>query len=212
MIRWARTVHSWLCSLFYRGRMGSPEWFVSAVIAGCVCWWFEHAGSWGVWCPASNRTAPSVDGSLELVSFFFLSKPAISLHLDHDLNNVIDIWSCHFTITMYQALHFDYLIVIILIKLLSLLSHRGRYHHIANAIIASRSPSRHAAVANTMGRSQKSFFKTPWSLLSQSRSWIQTATKLKFPVLLQVWFKGHVSNSPGWHSDGWCNGPTWGWT
>lgn len=62
---------------------------------------------------------------------------------------------------MYQALYCVYFIVITPIKLLSLLSHRGRYHHIANAIIASRSP-----VANTMGRSQKSFFKTPWSLLS----------------------------------------------
>ena len=67
---------------------------------------------------------------------------------------------------MYQALYFNYLIVITLIKLLSLLSHRGRYHHIAIAIIASRSPSRHAAVANTMWSSQKSFFMTPWSLLS----------------------------------------------
>ena len=76
------------------------------------------------------------------------------------------IWSRHVTITMYQTLYFDYIIVITLIKLLSLLSHRGRNHHIANAIIASRSPSRHAAVANTMWRSQKSFFKTPWSLLS----------------------------------------------
>ena len=70
---WDGLVHSRLCSLLYRGRMRSSEWFVSAVIAGCVCWWSEHASSRSVWCPASNRTAPSVDGSLELVSFFFLS-------------------------------------------------------------------------------------------------------------------------------------------
>ena len=129
MIRWARTVHSWLCSLFYRDRMGSPEWFFSAVIAGCVCWWFEHAGSWGVWCPASNRTAPSVDGSLELVSFFFLSKPAISLHLDHDLNNVIDmIVSLHYHDVPSVAFR---------------LSHRDHSHQIVIAIITSRSLSPH---------------------------------------------------------------------
>lgn len=55
------------------------------------------------------------------------------------------------------ALFCDYLIVFTLIKLLLLLSHRGRHHHIANAIIVSRSPSRHAAVANTMWTSQKRF-------------------------------------------------------
>lgn len=38
------------------------------MIVGCVCWWLEHAGSWSLWCPASNRTVASVDGSLELVT------------------------------------------------------------------------------------------------------------------------------------------------